>query len=110
VAPDKVALNSLYIEYVAVAPWSRPDVRNAGLCLDPPRFFALGTIMFTKAISKSIELGLSGLLAWHSVPRAEERYNAMFLRRCGEPPRSCGIDVQSECQLLEITKEMAAKW
>lgn len=110
VAERNLGLTAVYIEYVAIAPWNRPDVRRRELCTEHDRLIAIGSTLFQQAVMMSVEMEMEGRLAWHSVPRAEESYRSMFLRRCNHEPIDCGIDVESNCRLMEITSEMASEW
>jgi hypothetical protein len=110
VSKENLGLTAMYVEYAAVAPWNRPEVRRKGLCIEYPRGAALGSALFTVAISRSIEMDLGGRLAWHSLPKVEDSYRAMFARKCHEDPIDCGIDVGSGNRLFEINSEMASAW
>lgn len=110
VAERNLGLTAVYIEYVAIAPWSRPDVRRRELCTQYERAVAIGSALFDRAVQESVGLEMDGRLAWHSVPRAEESYRAMFKRRCRSEPLDCGIDVGINCRLFETSAEMAREW
>jgi hypothetical protein len=61
-----------YIEYVATAPWNRPDLVKA------PSFRKAGTVMVRTAIQLSQNEGFRGRIGLHSLRQSEA-----FYRRCG---------------------------
>lgn len=61
--------NIFYIEYVAVAPWNRPNPKGG------QRFKGLGSILVKHAINFAVnDLGLRPGFSLHSLPKAEKFY------------------------------------
>jgi hypothetical protein len=63
----------VYVEFVATAPWNRPEIGS------PPRFRGVGQIFLLAAIESSREAGFKGRIGLHSLPKAETFYED----RCG---------------------------
>lgn len=63
----------VYVEFVATAPWNRPEIS------DPPRFRGCGRIFVLAAIQLSHDVGGKGRIGLHSLPAAETFYE----RKCG---------------------------
>lgn len=59
----------VYVEYLAVAPWNRPQLFN------PPAYKLIGRVMIATAISISINEGFKGRIGLHSLPQADSFYN-----------------------------------
>lgn len=62
----------VYVEYVEVAPWNRPELGAT------PRLRGLGSALMMAAIVLSEEEGFKGRIGLHSLPQADD-----FYRRCG---------------------------
>lgn len=58
----------VYIEYVAVAPWNRRDLKTS------PRIRGVGKVLVRSAADLSIDLGLEGRIGLHSKPASEAFY------------------------------------
>jgi hypothetical protein len=109
-AEENFGLTAVYVAYIAIAPWNRPAVRERGVCLERPAVRPLGRRLMTQAIRSSLDRGLAGCIAWHSVQRAEEAYQQMFLSICGEAPKAPGRDRETGELLMEITPRIALTW
>ena len=85
-----------YIDYLAVAPWNRPQLYN------PQSYRMIGRVMMATAISTSIDAGFKGRIGLHSLPQSENFYND----KCG---MIClGNDVHKQNLLYyEMTSEKA---
>lgn len=62
----------VYIEYLEVAPWNRPDLGRSF------RFSGVGSALLTAATALSYQEGFKGRVGLHSLPQADD-----FYRRCG---------------------------
>jgi hypothetical protein len=63
----------VYVEYLATAPWNRPELRM------PPKYRGCGRIFILAAIQTSIDTGYKGRMGLHSLPAAEGFYEG----KCG---------------------------
>jgi len=63
----------VYLEFLATAPWNRPEFQQ------PVRLKGCGRIFTLAAIEVSRALGGKGRIGLHSLPAAEEFYE----RKCG---------------------------
>ena len=63
----------IYVEFVATAPWNRPQMGAS------PRYRGIGFIFMLAAIETSRDAGFKGRVGLHSLPAAEPFYEA----RCG---------------------------
>lgn len=63
----------VYIDYLEVAPWNRPDLGQA------VRYRGVGSALLTAAIALSREEGFHGRIGLHSLPQA----NGFYRDRCG---------------------------
>jgi hypothetical protein len=94
----------IYVGYLNVAPWNRPEIQDSRnrLVNQAPMYRGAGSALFTLAVLRSFSFGYKGRVGLHSLPRAEGFYRRLSLRDLGE-------DLQ--CQNLryfELTKEHAA--
>mgnify|MGYP000890751281 CR=1 FL=1 len=71
--PEQFGKPIMYVEFVATAPWNRPELRI------PPRFRGVGRIFILAAIHFSIDAGFKGRIGLHSLPKAEDFYE----NKCG---------------------------
>jgi hypothetical protein len=62
----------VYVDYLEVAPWNRPDLGA------PQRLRGVGSALITAAIALSHDEGFKGRLGLHSLPQADS-----FYRRIG---------------------------
>jgi hypothetical protein len=58
----------IYIEYLATAPWNRPEIAS------PPAYSGVGTVFIGAAIQLSIEMHYAGRIGLYSLPQAERFY------------------------------------
>ncbi len=58
----------VYVEFLATAPWNRPELRK------PPKFRGCGRIFILAAIQSSLDEGFKGRIGLHSLPKAEGFY------------------------------------
>jgi hypothetical protein len=70
--PSQAGKPLVYVQYVEVAPWNRPELGGT------PRLRGVGSALITSAITLSEEEGFKGRLGLHSLPQADN-----FYRRCG---------------------------
>jgi hypothetical protein len=63
----------IYVEFLATAPWNRPELRM------PPKYRGCGRIFILAAIQTSIDAGFRGRIGLHSLPAAEMFYE----EKCG---------------------------
>lgn len=88
----------VYVDFVAVAPWSRIAIQ------DPQRFKKLGTVMLGAAVETSISMGLEGRCGLHSLTQSEG-----FYRRIGM--NDFGVDAAySSLRYFEFTEQSARKF
>lgn len=71
--PGQFGLPLVHIEFVATAPWNRPEFQQ------PVRYKGCGRIMILASIEVSRICGGKGRIGLHSLPAAEEFYE----RKCG---------------------------
>ena len=71
--PQQFGKPLLYIDFVATAPWNRPELNS------PPRFRGTGRVFILAAIQASIDEGYKGRVGLHSLPKAETFYE----KKCG---------------------------
>ncbi len=71
--PEQFGKPLIYVEFVATAPWNRPEMQK------PPEFRGAGRVFLLAAIETSIDAGFKGRLGLHSLPQAEEFYET----KCG---------------------------
>lgn len=109
VSQEHVGKRAVYVEYLAIAPWNRPSVRNKGHCLEISRLTKVGTALLTHAILRSQALTMDGRVALESIQSAKQRYREMFLRECGREPLDCG-ETPGGGTLLEMSALQAAEW
>lgn len=62
----------VYIEYLEVAPWNRPEIGTT------PRLRGVGTALLTASVALSFEQEFKGRIGLHALPQADT-----FYRRCG---------------------------
>ncbi|MBM1135108.1 hypothetical protein JO972_02430 [Verrucomicrobiaceae bacterium 5K15] len=63
----------VYIEFVATAPWNRPELQS------PPKYRGTGSIFILAAIEASKHLGFKGRIGLHSLSQAANFYE----HKCG---------------------------
>ena len=70
--PSATGKPLVYLDYVEVAPWNRPELGST------PRLRGVGTALITAAVALSEDEGFKGRIGLHSLPQAENFYR----RRC----------------------------
>ena len=70
--PSQAGKALVYIDYLEVAPWNRPDLGQR------PRLRGVGTALLSAAVALSVEEDFKGRTGLHSLPQADD-----FYRRCG---------------------------
>lgn len=71
--PEQKGKPLVYVDYVEVAPWNRPDLGQA------VRYRGVGSALLTAAVALSQEEGFHGRIGLHSLPQAD----AFYRDRCG---------------------------
>jgi len=71
--PSQFGKPIVYVEFLATAPWNRPELR----C--PPKYRGCGRVFILAAIQTSIDAGYKGRIGLHSLPAAEGFYEG----KCG---------------------------
>ncbi|MGB8354988.1 MAG: hypothetical protein WCD79_13920 [Chthoniobacteraceae bacterium] len=71
--PGQFGKPLVYIQFLATAPWNRPEVE------DTPRFRGVGNTFVLAAIESSRDAGFKGRIGLHALPRAEPFYE----EKCG---------------------------
>lgn len=66
--PEQFGKPLAYVQFVATAPWNRPELQ------DPPKFRGVGRIFILAAIQASLDAGYKGRIGLHSLPKAEGFY------------------------------------
>lgn len=85
---------TVYIDYLAVAPWNRPPIQS------PPRFRGLGSVLLGVAVSISIEEGMDGRCGLHSLRQSE----GFYLRAGME---DLGVDLECGLKYFEFSPHAA---
>jgi hypothetical protein len=71
--PEQFGKLIVYVEFLATAPWNRPELRS------PPKYRGCGRIFIAAAIQTSLDAGFKGRIGLHSLPGAEGFYQG----KCG---------------------------
>jgi hypothetical protein len=71
--PSQAGKPLVYIDYLEVAPWNRPELGTK------PRLRGVGTALVTAAVALSDDEGLKGRIGLHSLPQADDFYG----HQCG---------------------------
>lgn len=58
----------VYVQFVATAPWNRPEIQT------PPKYRGVGRVFILAAIQASLDEGYKGRVGLHSLPKAEGFY------------------------------------
>ena len=66
--PEQFGKPLVYVEFVATAPWNRPELQPQ------PRYRGVGNVLLLAAIESSRQAGFKGRLGLHSLPKAEVFY------------------------------------
>ncbi len=75
--PNQVRKPLVYIDYLEVAPWNRPEFGAA------PRLRGVGTALLTAAVALSEDEGFKGRLGLHSLPQADDFYRKIGMTDLG---------------------------
>ena len=75
--PTPFAKFLVYMDYLATAPWNRPEVQQ------PPRYRGVGTVFMAAAIQLSLDLNYRGRLGLHALPAAEPFYRNCRMNALG---------------------------
>jgi hypothetical protein len=93
--PSQAGKPLVYVEYLEVAPWNRPELGAAS------RLRGLGSSLMTAAIVLSAEEGFKGRVGLHSLPHADD-----FYCRCGMTDLGPDAAYQN-LRYFEMTAEQA---
>ena len=75
--PSQVRKPLVYIDYLEVAPWNRPEFGAA------PRLRGVGTALLTAVVALSEDEGFKGRLGLHSLPQADAFYRKIGMTDLG---------------------------
>jgi hypothetical protein len=96
---DRFGKSIVYVEFVATAPWNRPEVQK------PPKYRGVGTAMVAAAIELSCDLKYRGRIGLHSLPAAVQFYRD----KCGLT--ELGSDAEHEDLVyFEMTENQAKRF
>ena len=94
--PSQQGKPLVYVDYLEVAPWNRPELGRV------PRYRGVGTALVSAAVVLSEQEGFKGRIGLHSLPQAD----AFYHDRCGMtdlgPDPSC-----QNLRYFEMTPEQA---
>ena len=94
--PGQAGKPIVYLEYLEVAPWNRPDLGNA------PRLRGVGTTLLSAAVALAFDEGFKGRIGLHSLPQADSFYRG----HCGMT--DLGPDpAYQDLRYFEMTAEQA---
>lgn len=85
----------VYIDYLEVAPWNRPEVGAV------PRLRGVGSALVTAGIALSEDEGFKGRLGLHSLPQADDFYRKIGMTDLGQDP------AYQNLRYFEMTSEQA---
>ncbi|WFU74186.1 GNAT family N-acetyltransferase [Bradyrhizobium sp. CB2312] len=85
----------VYLDYLEVAPWNRPDLGNA------PRLRGVGSALITAAVALSEDEGFKGRLGLHSLPQADNFYRKIGMTDLGQDA------AYQNLRYFEMTSEQA---
>lgn len=85
----------MYLDYLEVAPWNRPEFGAA------PRLRGVGSALITAAVALSDEEGFKGRLGLHSLPQADAFYRKIGMTDLGQDP------AYQNLRYFEMTVEQA---
>jgi hypothetical protein len=99
--PSQRGKDLAYVEFVATAPWNRPELTRE------PKFRGLGSTMVRTAIEASAAEGFRGRIGLHSLPQSENFYGDRD--KCGMT--NLGPDVSCyNLAYFEMTEAQAAEF
>jgi hypothetical protein len=87
----------VYVDYLEVAPWNRPDLGQT------PRLRGVGTALLTGAIALSEQEGFAGRVGLHSLPQADSFYRD----RCAMTDLGPDLSYTNHLRYFEMTAEQA---
>lgn len=85
----------VYVEYLEVAPWNRPDMGTA------PRLSGVGSALLAASIATSLDEGFKGRIGLHSLPQADDFYRKAGMTDLGPDPQYQNL------RYFEMTDEQA---
>ena len=100
----KPASRIVYVQYLASAPWNRPEIQN------PPTYKAVGGRLLDFARARSLELGYKGRVGLHSIPQAEGFYRKAGMIEVGADPENDNLVYFEWYRSSEVTSEDADRW
>ncbi len=93
--PSQVGKPLVYVDYLEVAPWNRPDLGAT------VRLRGVGSALLTAAVALSDEEGFKGRLGLHSLPQADAFYRKIGMTDLGSDP------AYQNLRYFEMTVEQA---
>lgn len=96
--PSQVRKPLVYVDYLEVAPWNRPDLEQT------PRLKGVGTVLLTAAVALSEQEGFKGRIGLHSLPQADDFYRKQGMVDLGPDPAYRGL------RYFEMTDAIARKF
>lgn len=93
--PSQAGRPLVYIDYLEVAPWNRPELGAT------PRLRGVGTALLTAAVALSEDEGFKGRLGLHSLPQADAFYRKIGMTDLGPEPTYYNL------RYFEMTVEQA---
>lgn len=93
--PGQAGKSLVYIEYLEVAPWNRPELGAK------PRLRGVGSALLTAAIALSAAEGFKGRIGLHSLPQADAFYRKVGMTDLGPDPQ------YQDLNYFEMTAEQA---
>lgn len=94
--PSQQGKPLVYVDYLEVAPWNRPDLGQA------VRYRGVGSALITAAIELSEQEGFQGRIGLHSLPQADG-----FYQRCGMTDLGLGHAPYQDLRYFEMTPAQA---
>lgn len=82
--PSHAGKPLVYVDYLEVAPWNRPDLGFA------PRLRGVGSTLLTAAVALSEDEGFKGRIGLHSLPQADDFYRKCGMSACRSPRMMSG--------------------
>jgi Acetyltransferase (GNAT) domain len=93
--PNQAGKPLVYLDYLEVAPWNRPELRVAS------GLRGVGSALVTATVALSDEEGFKGRLGLHSLPRAETFYRKIGMTDLGQD------SAYQNLRYFEMTAEQA---
>lgn len=95
--PGQAGKPLVYIDYLEVAPWNRPELGSR------PRLRGVGTALLSAAVALSDEEGFKGRVGLHSLPQAD----AFYRTRCGMTDLGPDSGYAGQLRYFEMTADQA---